>query len=318
MFNVAVLLLDTLRYDYAMDVVDFRDTANRGWVFERMYGGSTFTYPNLCSLRSGLYPIHHGWRTFPNNDPFRADVTFCDILKEAGYHISTTMETPPEEITMKVERPHREPFFRFCWFTGIHDCVYSWTCHGVPKDHYADCIQTCTEWLDRALKLFSDSLILVFGDHGVGLEGDVLRDEGHDVGAGQIYDFRIHVPCVLAGPMLEHRVIKEAYSLADLMPTMLDILGLPIPEGLDGYVVGQREEPVFLEAQSPYSIWPSPVPNVFGAVSVDGTMKVMSTPEGWRCYDLAADPKEQIDRQDLLDSEEGQQLVEFVKRRMDE
>lgn len=310
--NVVILLLDTLRHDYAMEIPAYRSLAKRGWVFERMYGGSTFTYPNLCTLRSGLYPHRHGWRTWPHGGPFQAEATLCGCLKKAGYHIDTTLNVPPENATRELNRPRREPFFRFCWFTGIHDQMFraGMPERGIPHATYVSYLQGAKEWASKAVALFKDDLIVLLGDHGVGLQGDRLKKEGLDVGAGQVYDFRIRVPCVLAGPGIEPRTIKEVHSLADLMPTILDLLGLSIPEGLDGVPVGQRQEPVFLEAQSPHSIWPSKEPNVFGAVA--GSLKVMATPEGWRCYDLASDPGESTHRADLLIQEEAQRLVSVI------
>lgn len=311
--NVAILLLDTLRYDYAPQIPAFQELAKQGWVFERMYGSSTFTYSNMCSLRSGLYASRHGWRTWPKGGPFRADTTLERCLCQAGYHIDDTLKTPLAYECRKLKRPKQEPFFRFCWYLGIHDRVFSKGIPktGVPPEMYKRCMKDTAQWATEAIELFSDSLILLLGDHGLGLQGDKLRGEGCDVGAGQVYDFRVRVPCVLAAPGMKPRTIEETHSIVDLMPTILDILDLPIPEKLDGKVVGQRTEPVLLEAQSPYSIWPSEKPNVFGAT--DGHLKAMITPVGDMCFDLQTDPAEKMNRPDLLEGERCQNLLTFIR-----
>ena len=313
--NVVVILIDTLRYDCAYLIPQFNELAERGWFFERMYGGATYTYANISTINSGLYPMSHNCRM--NTNRLGEEATLCKELERAGYYISNSLDFarwPGLEYAGHIIRPEKEPFFRFCWCMNAHGGAHPYTYGGVPRPEYEDAVRTCIPWMDNALELFSDSLILMLGDHGVALEEDAFRlKEGvHDVGCDQVYDFRIRVPCVLAGPTLEHRVITESYSQADVMPTILDILGLPIPEGLDGKVVGQRKKPVFLEAQSPHGLWPSNEPNVFGAT--DGKLKVMLTPDGWRCYDLISDPGETIDRPDLM--ERAQPLIAKIRERI--
>lgn len=320
--SVVILLIDTLRYDHAGLIPAFDILGEHGITFERIYGGSTFTYPNVCTLRSGLYPKTHGWRTWPHAYPpipkFRAETTLTDCLRDAGYHISNTMAVPLCNDHRRLYRPKREPFFRFCWYMHIHDSMFraGIPSTGIPPETYRRQVNQARRWIAEAVEMFSDSLIFLFGDHGIGLAGDKLRDEGPDVGAGQIYDFRIRIPAVLAGPGVEPRHIPGASSLADIMPTMLDILGLPIPPDLDGYVAGQRNEPVLLEAQSPYSIWPSQTPNVFGAT--DGRLKIMVTPDGVLCFDLHGDPAEEHNRPDLLATRPGRALLEYVAANFEE
>ena len=100
--------------------------------------------------------------------------------------------------------------------------------------------------------------------------------------------------------------------MADLMPTMLDLLGSPIPRGLDGVPLDQRREPILLEAQSPHSIWPSDTPNVFGAIDGQNLWKVMVTPDGVLCFDLEADPQEKQNRPELLTTRAVQTMLEMM------
>ena len=306
--NVVVLLVDTLRYDYSHLIPAFSE----GMVFERMYSPSTFTYPVLCSLRSGLYPVHHGWRTWPEGGPFKAATTLEECLTYGGYNIHHTLEVPPSSETRYIRRPKETPYFTFCWYMGIHDRIFSSAVppKGVIGRKYKSSVLYAADWVERAIQKFDGDMILLFGDHGIGLAGDKLLKEGQDVGAGQVYDFRVRVPCTLIGPRILPCKIKEAYSLVDLMPTILYLLGFPVPHALDGFVVGKRNEPVLLEAQSPFSIWPSKVPNVFGAT--DGKFKVMITPDGNLCFDLENDPGEKEHRKDLLRGP-AQYLWDYVK-----
>jgi dTDP-3-amino-3,4,6-trideoxy-alpha-D-glucose transaminase len=294
------VVLDSLRYDFALKVPALAQMAKQGRWFERMYAASTFTYASLSSLRTGLYPPHHNWRTWPKGGPLRAADTLESCLEGAGYHISNTMEVPfqREQVT-ELKRPACEPFFRFCWFTAIHDhlCAYPiWG--GTPPATYQTYLEDIGDYLGRVQALFGDCLLLVVADHGMGLKGDTPRQYSrYDVGAGTLYDFRVRVPCLFLGPGVEPEIVDDTYSLVDVLPMALELLGLPIPDGLDGAV--ERDGPVYMEAQSPYSQWPSKTPNVFGAT--DGRIKVVETPDGIEVYDLGEVPLEKHSRMGLLD-----------------
>ncbi len=70
--------------------------------------------------------------------------------------------------------------------------------------------------------------IAVFAAPGWDFE-DVNR-AGH---GGLRADDDMHVPLLIAGPGVPHGHLKTARSV-DLMPTLLDLLGRPVPRGLDG------------------------------------------------------------------------------------
>jgi hypothetical protein len=76
------------------------------------------------------------------------------------------------------------------------------------------------------------------------------------------------------------------------MPTILDYCDIVLeePQGKSAFDESESNRLVYLEAQSPFSIWPSETPNVFGMTN--GKVKLMLTPEGVKFYDLIADPLE--------------------------
>jgi arylsulfatase A-like enzyme len=96
------------------------------------------------------------------------------------------------------------------------------------------------------------------------------------------------------GSDIEPVVLNKAYSLIDLMPTILDYCDIPAKylPGRSAFRDHEIDENrlVYLEAQSPYSVWPSETPNVFGVTN--GKIKLMVTPDGAKLYDLEADPGE--------------------------
>jgi arylsulfatase len=86
------------------------------------------------------------------------------------------------------------------------------------------------------LRILDDTLVIVTADHG-----EELMERGH-VGhcscnlKGTLYDEAIRVPLVmrLPGRIPAGAVVRQQVSQVDLMPTIFDLLGLPLPAGTDG------------------------------------------------------------------------------------
>jgi arylsulfatase A-like enzyme/Tfp pilus assembly protein PilF len=143
--------------------------------------------------------------------------------------------------------------------------------------------------------LQSQTLVVVAGDHGEGLD-DHLEDE-HGM---LVYNTTLHVPLVFAGPERYCRPgtrVSHAVSLVDLTPTLLDLLQIPAPKhvrgrslqaALKGRPVEDRD--CYAEAETPFMLnrW-SPLRTV-----ISGRWKYIQTtrPE---LYDLERDPGELTD-----------------------
>lgn len=82
------------------------------------------------------------------------------------------------------------------------------------------------------LQLLDNTLIIFTSDHGETLfERPWIADHG-----GRAYDEQTHVPMVVHFPQGEYRKKRVAAPVhhVDIMPTVLDVLGIPGPEGLPG------------------------------------------------------------------------------------
>lgn len=94
--------------------------------------------------------------------------------------------------------------------------------------HFAD--QEMGKLLDRlaAAKQLDDTLVIVAGDHGEG-----LMDHGWMLHGLQIYEEAVHVPLVFRWPakLPKGRTITEPVELADLSPTILELVGAQMPKG---------------------------------------------------------------------------------------
>jgi len=98
------------------------------------------------------------------------------------------------------------------------------------RDHYDAGIRYTDELLEQFLRTLGDigvtqnTLIIITSDHGESL------GEGGWFGHNRLHPTQYLVPWIMAGPGLpQGRVVEQPAQLADLLPTILDYLGLPAP-----------------------------------------------------------------------------------------
>lgn len=157
-----------------------------------------------------------------------------------------------------------------------------------------------------AAGVLNDTLVIVTADHGENLGEHGLID--HML---SMYDTTIRVPLVIRFPSRVEagRVVPEVASLVDVLPTILDAVGIEPPAGAGrsllgdtpaaprGFVIAENERPHngirLLETGFPE----------FDTSKIDGRMRMLRTDrykliwsEGRvELYDLEADPGEQRD-----------------------
>lgn len=56
---------------------------------------------------------------------------------------------------------------------------------------------------------------------------------------GQPYNYDVHVPVLFYGPWIEPGKYRQPVDMADIVPTVCEILGIPMPSGRDGRVLGE-------------------------------------------------------------------------------
>lgn len=78
---------------------------------------------------------------------------------------------------------------------------------------------------------YEEAFIIVVGDHGEG-----LGEHGEETHGIFLYDSTTHVPLIVKLPNEQEagRVVKEQVSTTDIMPTILELLGIPAPANPDG------------------------------------------------------------------------------------
>ena len=163
--------------------------------------------------------------------------------------------------------------------------------------------------------VLDQALVVVTTDHG-----ECLWEHGEEFDHGRtVYQATMHAVCAmrLPGGELGGTRVDELVASIDVLPTILDVLGLDVPEGVDGESVPLRnleagigERTRFGEATKPRSDaetdprWA----NIRKARCIrDGRYKYVATPYlgTEEFYDVVADPRE---RENLLEAPTDEML----------
>ncbi len=190
-------------------------------------------------------------------------------------------------------------------FPGSHELFWEVVDKGNQRDVkrlvalYDGCIRFMNDkmvgvLLNRLKKydLLKSTLIIFTADHGEEFleHGDFLHKE--------LYDEHIQVPLIIRFPEnnLNRKVVHQQVTLIDLLPTLLEYLGLPIPEMAQGlslmsFVAGQEMNlPAFSERTEI-----SDVPDMKKAIrTLEWKYIWWPTKKIQELYHLADDPGEKI------------------------
>ena len=139
------------------------------------------------------------------------------------------------------------------------------------------------------LGLADDTLVIFTSDHGE--EFDEHGRTGH---GKHLYREMVEVPLLVRAPGIAAREVNELVSLVDVLPTTLDLLGLPVPEGLAGRslvpaMLGETlaSEPALAEARL-FDQWDSIERDSWRLLRLEGG-------ERFLLFDHVLDPWEQHD-----------------------
>jgi arylsulfatase A-like enzyme len=180
-------------------------------------------------------------------------------------------------------------------------------------------------YLERA-GFLADTFVILVSDHG-----EEFLEHGQVMHGLTQYEESVRVPFLLWGPGVPGGVrVPDGVSLVDVMPTVLDLLGLSAPEGLDGESLRPLwEQPagprapraLFVEADldPPGPTARTMVPGDDLAVR-RGAFKLVLDPSSGttRLFDLARDPEETTDvaaEHPALVNELAAELERFRARR---
>jgi arylsulfatase A-like enzyme len=153
--------------------------------------------------------------------------------------------------------------------------------------------------------ILDDALLVITADHG-----ETFWEHADFWNHGLwVYDTTARVPLIVRMPKgaTVPRVVTTPVSTVDIMPTVLELLGVGVPAGVEGTSLlpalrgdSLAHGPVFCEATQPWR-QPShdhPWPNALNPRCIrSGGMKYVFAPyaELEELYDIAADPGERVD-----------------------
>jgi arylsulfatase A-like enzyme/tetratricopeptide (TPR) repeat protein len=168
----------------------------------------------------------------------------------------------------------------------------------------------------RSRGRLDDTLIVLAGDHG-----EAFAEHGESGHGVFCYEETLHVPLIfhqpawLGGP----RRVRGRVGLVDVMPTILDLLGMPVPARVQGrslksWLRGEEavaERPLYFESLYGHEEmnW-APLSGL-----IDGGFKYISLPDP-ELYDLAADRGERMNlfrRRNLLARDMDRRLQNFIR-----
>jgi choline-sulfatase len=137
---------------------------------------------------------------------------------------------------------------------------------------------------------YENAIVIVVGDHGEGLGEH--REDTHGI---FLYDSTTHVPLIVKLPVRDSQnsVVDAQVRTTDILPTVIDLLGVPAPTRLDG----ESLRPYFEGKQAPprTALGETDYPLRFGwaplrSVRAEG-FKFIEAPRP-EFYDLHSDPAE--------------------------
>ncbi len=176
-----------------------------------------------------------------------AAIKTCRQTLRAGYPWHASRDT-------KVQ--HRYAHLRAAWEDGVTRA------RGLDQEYSAE-VTFCDFHIGRLIDglrdrgLLDKSLVIVTSDHGETMtEHTPFFEHGPTV-----FDTEIHVPLIMRFPQGEFggRVVSRLGSHVDLLPTVLDVLELDTPDGIEGLsfkgaITGTMppRKPIFAEATKPW------------------------------------------------------------------
>ncbi|MFT5461136.1 MAG: arylsulfatase A-like enzyme [Planctomycetota bacterium] len=164
------------------------------------------------------------------------------------------------------------------------------------SDRYDGGIREVDDTLAKLFKSLEESgamentVIVITSDHG-----EEFKEHGQIGHERSLHRELLEVPLIIYAPGLEPGVVDSPVSLVDVMPTVLELLGEAIPEGLDGrsllpLIEGTAEpatgQPATLRWQLALDAW----------WTVDSQVIVNQQAKRVSYFDVTVDPLAQVDR----------------------
>jgi len=161
------------------------------------------------------------------------------------------------------------------------------------EDLYDSEVAYTDHFLGKLLELMEengfldDTIVVIHADHG-----DSFGEHGNVAHGGSLFEEVVHVPLIMYVPGMIPRRVDEPVGLVDVMPTLLDIMGLPDPGRVQGRSLRRLLEgaslprqPVFFESNYPGNL-------LYGVYDDGFKLLWDAKSDAFTMFDLSADPLE--------------------------
>ena len=333
--------------------------AKEGVLYKNMYSPVPLTLPAHSSMLTGTHPPRHGVHDNLKYQLNDSNLTLAEILKNKGFatgavisafildsrfgldqgfddyddefeetldsHISQRRGSESTEHAISwIDKNKDNPFFLFLHYYDPHapydppepfksKIVHPYFAEIAYTDH---CIGQVIDRL-KTLGLYESTLIVVTADHG-----EMFGEHDEQTHGYFIYNGNIKVPLIIKVPGIhEATTIEDFAGTVDIVPTICSLLGIDIPE----HVQGKDLSPYYRQNRPPSDTEPSlysesMLPTKYGGNSllglITGGYKYIQTtrPE---LYDLINDPTESVN---LLagQSQRGRIMQDQLKQILEE
>jgi arylsulfatase A-like enzyme/Flp pilus assembly protein TadD len=225
-----------------------------------------------------------------------------------------------DEALRWLEAEHERPFFLWVHLYDAH------TPYAAPREYAAQFPRTLAgaydaeiAYADAQLGRVLDALerdgrlastaVAVLGDHG-----EMLGEHGELTHGFFVYDAAVRIPLVVAAPGVAPRTVPDQVRIVDLMPTLLELLGVKAPPSVQGTSLMALLRGERLNLMGLSESW---FPRLHYGWSElqsieDGRFKLIRAPRP-ELYDLERDPHETAD---LAAADPGR--VQTLERALDE
>ena len=333
---VDALRADRLAQGYPRKVVPrLEQLATQSVVFSRCYSphpSTAYAFPALVTgmqtrwardlMRSQLAKIPHS-RPMPQQLlaklGYRSAAIYGHYLAGSKHRITGGMtsaklvkgKVTAEKVTDQALRyikrftEENKPFYLFAHYYDPHWVYWRYPAKRAPwgnksrLDRYDAELYNVDRAVGRLLDslrkdgLYDNTLIVLVSDHG-----EEFGEHGGEFHGKTMYEEVVRVPCLIRAPGVAPRTVQQPVSLVDMLPTMLDLLGVNMPKQ-QGYSLeplmlakpGCTRPPVVGEMQ-PWRKKPPFKPWLWYLVSDRHKLIYDVESNAYELYDLAVDPAE--------------------------
>lgn len=269
--HVLLVTIDALRadhlgtYGYGRPVSPQLDVlAARSLTFERAYAQAPHSSYSLSSLHTSTY-VHelvelnrplpeatlasafrdHGYHTaaFFTDGVFHTEGEKLRALRDTAFrfalfdHTNREAEQQTDRVLAEADRIMQQgepPSFLWVHYFDVHEPYQETTFGSGEMDRYDSEILHVDRELERLVReleaRFSREVVIALtADHG-----EEFRDHGGVYHGSTLYDEQVRVPLFLRAPGLDAARVKSPVEVIDLAPTLLSVVGAPIPASMRG------------------------------------------------------------------------------------